>query len=155
MGFTPRAHLAYGYDLGTSEDFKAAQRTKDGSPDLPWLDEDDDDLASAIGKKLLVDVAGFTETDWRADGYYERKRAAEARVGVEVRSSGHGEYSGWVLVARGTHKSVEWSDVMVLDLADMEHPPDGAFDRLTEAVEALGITPHQEHPKWLVYPSYG
>lgn len=160
MGSSPDAHIGYGFDLGYAEDFNAAERDEYGSPDLPWFDEEEDDgLSDKAEKLLLVEVAGFTETDWRADGYYERKRAAEARVGVEFIHSGglDGDYSGWVLVATGSHRSVEWSETMALDVDSLRDDPaaNGWDEKLAGALKALGITPTQDGAKWLVFPSYG
>lgn len=162
MGSSARAHLAYGYDLGSGEDFKAAERDEYGAPKLPWLpvDEDGDsnyeDFGEAIEKQLLT-AAGFTETDWRIDGYYERKREAEKRVGVELDYSGHADYAGWALIAIGSERSVEWDEVMVLDLDELEGQPvaEGWDTKLRDALAVLGITPTQVRSKWLVYPSYG
>jgi hypothetical protein len=162
MGSSSRAHLAYGYDLGTAEDFKAAERGEYGSPKLPWLpvDEDGDSDYSEFGeeieKRLLASV-GFTETNWRAEGYHDRKRIAEDRIGVELDFSGHSDYAGWVLIAKGSERDVEWSDAMTLDPAELAALPahHGWPDQLAAALSALGITPTQTAASWLVYPSYG
>lgn len=156
MGSNPRAHLAYGYDLGTSEDFKAEQRDEYDQPDLPWFDVEGGDFVEAAERVLLTSV-GFTETDWRADGYYERQRAAEAATGVEFQQSGHPDYPGWVLVARGSERSVEWAETMPLDLKELgDAPVTGGWDSaLGAALAVLGITPTQDRACWLVFPSYG
>jgi hypothetical protein len=157
-----RAHLAYGYDLGTGEAFKAAERGEYGEPKLPWLptDEDGDSVYGGLGeeveKRLLASV-GFTEDNWRVEGYYDRKREAEKRVGVELDYSGHADYAGWVLVAKWSKRNVEWSEAMAVDLDELTNRPayEGWDGRLADALTALGITPTQAGPKWLVYPSYG
>lgn len=162
MGMSASAHLAYGYDLGSGEDFKAAERDEYGGPKLPWLpvDEDGDsdieDFGEAVEKRLLASV-GFTEDNWRVDGYRERKEAAEKRVGVELAYSGHSDYAGWLLIAKWSERSVEWSEAMVADLDEMTNRPsyEGWDTKLADALAALGITPTQAGPKWLVYPSYG
>jgi hypothetical protein len=162
MGMDPEAHLAYGYDLGTGEDFKAAERGEYGAPELPWLpaDEDGDSDFSEFGdeveKRLLASV-GFTETNWRAEGYYDRKKEAEKRVGVEIAYSGAPDYAGWILVAQGSERSVEWSETMPVDLDELTNRPsyEGWDTKLADALTALGITPTQDGPKWLVFPSYG
>lgn len=163
MGMSAEAHLAYGYDLGTGEDFKAAERGEYGEPKLPWLptDEDGDSDYSEFGdevEKRLFASIGFTE-QWKSGDptYWDRKKAAEERIGVELTYSGHDDYSGWVLVAKGSERSVEWSEVMEVDAGELLMP--GRLDRwdgkLAEALKALGITPAQDGPKWLVFPSYG
>jgi hypothetical protein len=156
------AHLAYGYDLGSGEDFKAAERGEYGDPKLPWLptDEDGDCVYSNFGEEVenrLLASVGFTEADWRADGHFERKRDAEKRVGVELDYSGHSDYSGWLLIAKESERSVEWAESMAVDLSELTNRPsyEGWDTKLADALAALGITPAQAGPKWLVYPSYG
>lgn len=161
MGMSAEATLAYGYDLGTLEDFKAAERDEYGGPNLPWLPEDDDSegFASEVEDRLLAAV-GFTE-EWTPGaaerGYYDRKRAAEKASGVDLDYSGHADYSGWVLIAKGSDVSVDWAEVMTLDMAELTNSPavEGWDAKLVAALTALGITPTQDGPKWLVYPSYG
>lgn len=172
MGSNARAHLAYGYDLGTSEDFQAAERGEYGSPKLPWFgahDEDDETEGEGFGEcveRILLAATGFVEIPWelRKDydeaaktAYYNAKHEAEKRHGVELAFSGAYDYAGWVLVARGSERSVEWSEVMVVDLDELANRPgyEGWDTKLADALTALGITPTQDGPKWLVFPSYG
>jgi hypothetical protein len=161
MGMSAEATLAYGYDLGTLEDFKAAERDEYGAPNLPWFNDDEDtgedeetDFGTAV-ENLLYTSAGFTEKWSRGnDGYFDRKKAAEERIGVDLDHSGSHEYPGFILFARGSKRSVEWSDTMALDLDVLA----ATFDwdtKLASALTALGITPSQDGPKWLVFPSYG
>lgn len=164
MGMSADAHLAYGYDLGSGEDFKAAERGEYGEPKLPWLTDDDeegehDDFEDAA-TKLLLASAGFTE-EWAPEaaegGYYDRKRVAEERHGIDFDYSGHSDYVGWMLIAQGSERSVEWDEAMALDLAELAALPGhhGWDEKLAAALKTLGITPTQDGPKWLVYPSYG
>jgi hypothetical protein len=123
MGSSARAHLAYGYDLGGGEDFKAAERGEYGEPKLPWLTDDDvegdhDDFGTEVEKLLLASV-GFTEEFTPDSDYWIRRKAAEERVGVELAYSGHSDYAGWLLVITDSQQSVEWSEAMELDLPAM------------------------------------
>lgn len=156
MGSSAEANLAYGYDLGDDEDFKCAERGEYDGPEVPWLDDDDDDFVEAAGKRLLESV-GFTETDRRADGYYDRKRAAEAALGVEATRSGADGFHGWILIAAGSKRSVEWAETMTLDPGQMLVEPGtkGWDGKLAAALTALGLTPTQNGPRWLVFPFYG
>lgn len=156
MGSTARAHLAYGYDLGSAEDFLAAQRTEHGSPDLPWLGEDEDFPGDAEGT-LLASV-GFTDVWSNADGdYFDRQSAAKDRVGVDFAHAGGDEVPGWVLYAKGSERSVAWSETMVLDPHTLTVQPNAEQwnMKLDAALKALGITPTQDDARWLVFPSYG
>lgn len=155
MGMDPDARLAYGYDLGTMETFRATPRTEYDSPDLPWLDEDNSDLAEQAKEVLLASV-GFTETWERgADGFYERQREAEARLGVEFTFAGSHDYPGFILAATGSAKSVEWTETMALDPAELSLPRPQWDAKLAAALAALGVVPDQGGPRWLVFPFYG
>lgn len=155
MGDSPYAHLAYGYNLGGKEGgWKLQGADEYGTFDFDWT-EGGYGFADDVAARLIV-AAGFTET--REEGkpdWYRRRREAENALGVEVERSGHHEHPGWMLVATGSQRRVEWADAMVLDLRELEHPPNEWFEHLTAAVETLGITPTQDWPKWLVFPSYG
>jgi hypothetical protein len=52
---------------------------------------------------------------------------------------------------------VEWSDTMALDLPVLNARPldEGWPGKLLIVLEMLGLTPTQDGPKWLVFPSYG
>lgn len=161
MGADPEARLAYGYNLGTAEDPAVAERGEYGGFTPIWLNTDNEDNEGAgfveLAEARLLASVGFTETDWQADGYYNRKKAAEAALGVEIQWSGTYEYPGYVLAITASNRSVEWSDVMVLDLNGMSDPANLAdWDaKLAAAVAALGLTPKQDRPRWLVFPFYG
>ena len=68
MGQSTNGILAYGYDLGGEEGWKLQGLGEyDELPALDWYDPDNeegDDLQSAAERRLLVEIAGFTETDW-------------------------------------------------------------------------------------------
>lgn len=153
MGMDPEARLAYGYDLGTYEDFKADQRGEFGSPDLPWLDEDDTDFAAHAYNQLFTAVPNPPQVEYD----FERERSAQAHFGVEFDHSGAHDMPGFILAAAGSTSGVEWSDTMMLDLADLgERPGVNGWDaKLAAALEALGITSTQAGPRWLVFPFYG
>lgn len=175
MGSSPTGILAYGFDIGgrdngwklkglgeygewrpvwlvtdaTTTDTKDAQAE---DPDEDEYDEDDEldgvDIVDECEERLLTMLGGFTETDWQAEGYYERKREAQKRVGVELRAHGHYEYRAYFLCAH--EESVGDYGVMALDLPGLaackiEEDWDG---RLRRACKALGIEPEQEQPQW-------
>ena len=154
MGMDPEGRLVYGYALGGDEDsdgwlIEEASEYGEWEPD--WMG--DDDLISAAEQRLLASV-GLTETDYMADGYYDRVREAKARHGVQFVSHG-GEYSCWALAAHEVR--VEWGEVAELNFAELEAARvAGDWDaKLAAAVSALGVTPKQARPAWLLLAFYG
>jgi hypothetical protein len=160
MGMSPDAHLAYGYDLGTDEDPKFAEKGEYGVSDLPWFntgDDEDEDEQPGFVEQLFNHLYAQIDNPAPAEYDFQRQKIAEQHYGIRVQYSGHGDYAGNILIADGSHRSVEWSDTMVLDPADLNNDPlaEGWDDKLDAAIRALGITPTQDDPKWLVFPSYG
>jgi hypothetical protein len=157
MGSSPNGILAYGYALGGADgwNIREVDEYNGIDPDkVTWYDEDDDDFVTQAEKRLLV-ASGFTETDWQAEGYFDRKREAVARVGVEFRYHGNHDYLRHSLVTKTI--TVEWGDAKVLDLSALlaESAEHGWDDKLAAALTALGITPTQEKPGWLLCTYYG
>lgn len=154
MGMSSRARLVYGYALGGNEDgegWLVEEANEYGEWEPDWMG--DDDLISAAEQRLLASV-GFTETDYKSPGYFDRQRDAEARLGVELVPHGY-ELSCYALA---THKvTVEWGDTAVLDFAALESARvAGDWDsKLAAAVGALGMTPKQAKPAWLLLAVYG
>lgn len=155
MGRSLSAQLVYGYDLGGGEDeWKIREVDKYGGLELDWLDDDEDDFAGAAERRLLV-AAGFTET-WETkadDDYFKREREAKARLGVGFDWYGVSDYSENVLSAH----TVDVCGAQVVDLAALDtHPDKATWDAaLSTAVAALGITPTQERPGWILCSYYG
>jgi hypothetical protein len=161
MGMSTKAILAYGYDLGgDSSEWKVEGAGEYGElPDLDWYDPDDEDgdgFETVAITRLLASVADFTE-EWEpdAEGYFDRQREAEARVGVEVRTHCSGDYPGFILATKVI--TVYRGDVEQIDPAWMATAPgEGDWDaKLAAAIEALGITPLQEQPRWLLCSYWG
>jgi hypothetical protein len=160
MGSTARACLAYGFDLGTSEDFKAAERGEYDGPDLPWYDEDeqdDDEGERGFVEQLFNHLYSLIPNPAPAEYDFQRQKVAEDYYGVTVEHSGHHDYPGWLLVAKGSDRNVEWAEAMPLNVTEMECRPanEGWEEMLYAALTALGITPAQPAAQWLVYPTYG
>jgi hypothetical protein len=156
--------LVYGYDLGCDDEWHVAEVDQYGGLTVEWAnrgDDDEDDEEggggfdfSAEATNRLLAAAGFTETDWKADGFFNRKRDAEARIGVEVVSHCSGIYPMWLLsayqvtAARGYPKG--------LDLAELAGlvDTDGLDAKLAWAADALGLTPTGK-PGWLLCSYWG
>ena len=152
MGTTTRAELSYGYRLqGNDGQWLVKEVHPEDSDEyglnLDWLDDEDsfDDMAM---KRLLAALAGFTETDWRAPGYFDRKREAEARLGVAFGRTGW-EADDLLLVTK--QYGAYLGDAEEIDPAEMIAAAGAAADeRLGQALEVLGMTPLQERPAWLL-----
>lgn len=153
MGMSPTARLVYGYDLGSSDSWKVHQVGEYGELNLDWLGEDED-FVGAAQKRLLASV-GFTETDWRVDGYHDRQRAAEKLVGAKIVRTGSFEYSGHCLAFNVGR--AEWSETDTIDFPALREQAvaedwDG---KLARAMAALGLTTDQAGPQWILTAFYG
>jgi hypothetical protein len=148
MGVSSDGILVFGYNLGGDEGgWQIEEADEYGEFELEWVDEDGDFSEGAEAK--LLAVAGFTETDWKVPGYFDRKREAQARVAVALESYCSGDYPMWLLAA---HKVVARGDVKVVDFAALEALRAGQDweGKLRAALAVLGITPKQDSPKWLL-----
>lgn len=158
MGRSTDAILAYGYDLGGSDGWKVHDAGEYGElPALNWYtpDEDADEFQEAAERQLLTQIAGFTETDWQAEGYFARQREAKALTGVEFETYGSGDYPMLLLAAHVT--TVRFGDCEEIDPVDLQQRPERKdWDaKLTAALGALGIRPTQERARWLLCSYWG
>ncbi|MFF0166806.1 hypothetical protein [Streptomyces prasinus] len=159
MGQSTNGMLAYGYDLGGEEEWKIREAGEYGElPELDWFNpdnEDGDGFQEAAERHILAQLADFTETDWRADGYFDREREAKARLGVEFDTYCSGDYPMYLLAAKVItvyRGSVEHIDMEALAV---EPEMNGWDEKLHAAVQALGITPAQDKPKWVLCSYWG
>ncbi len=171
MGMNVDATLAYGYDLGGSDQWFVAETTGEwGSLNLSWYDEESS--------------GGFVEQMfnalWRAmpeppecQYDFQRQDAAEKHWGVKMEHAGSHDYPGYVLAIPGSGSSVDWAETMALDLDDLRAKPaaSGWDEKLAAVLAVLGITPIRQvrqpgkprsewttepvGPRWLVFPFYG
>lgn len=166
MGVSTDAYLVYGYHLGSDEGGWLLREAegKYGELRLDWLpdpdeerdeDEDDDSGFATLAMNRLVQAAGFTETDWQVDGYFARRREAEKRLGVEFVSHCSSEYPMWILGTR-LYDASRGQVVEVDPMALANHQDlDTWNEKLTQALQVLGITPLQEQPRWLLCSYWG
>jgi hypothetical protein len=156
MGTSTDAVLAYGYDL-CGEPWKIREIGEYDEPVLDWYDEEDDsDFAAQAERRLLASI-GFTET-WETstgDGYFKREEEAKARLGVTFETYCKDDYPLFILAAHVI--TVSRGDSEILDLPALMNAPveHGWDDNLRAACEALGITPTQETPAWVLVSYWG
>lgn len=161
MGTSTNAILLYGYHLGSDESWELEGAGEYGElPPLDWFNPDDQDeggpdFIEAAKVRLLTQVAGFTEADWHADGYYDRQRAAEKRLGVGFESHCSGDFPEWVLCAGQI--TAYRGDVHEIDPARLAaEPNENGWDaKLAAALQALVIRPKQQKPAWLLCSYWG
>lgn len=160
MGQSTDAMLVYGYHLGGAdigwllEDLGEYE----GLPALDWYDPDDensDGLQESAERHLLAQLAGFTETDWQADGYFTRQREAKGRLGVGFDTHCSGDYPGYLLIAKGI--TAHQGDVHEIDFPSLaaETKAAHADAKLRAALDALGFRPTQERAQWLLCSYWG
>lgn len=155
MGQSANGVLVYGYDLGGDEEWKVQGAGEFGEPPaVDWFDPDDeegDHFQAAAQRRLLAEIAGFAE-EWSAgdDGYFDREKAAKARVGVEFVTYCSHDYPMYVLAAKAI--TVDQGYVNDIDMAGLVQAParEGWDEKLRAAIAALGLTPTQEQAKWLL-----
>lgn len=154
MGTSTNAYLLYGYDLGGADGgwkFQGlAEDDYEWEPD--WLDDGYGIEESALRKLRLA--AGFTEDDYRAEGYFKRRDAVDEQIGVEIESHCSGDYPMYVLAAkkftayRGDVETIPADLPALVSAEDLD-------GKLARALEVLDFRPVQERPQWLLVSYWG
>jgi hypothetical protein len=151
MGQSTNGILLYGYDLaGGDAEWKVREVGEYGEPQVDWFDVEENDFATAAEKRLMASV-GFTETDYMADGYFDREREAKARLGVEFKSYCSDGYPMHTLAAKGSVLTAYRGDCKP---ADFTVKPEWN-QLLFRALGVLGLTPTQEQAQWLLCSWWG
>lgn len=143
MGTSTNGILAYGYDLG---DY-FGERDDYDAPNPDWYDETEGWSESA--QIALLAAHGFTETDWQADGYFDRKREAEEAMGVAIEHYCSCDYPMYLLAAK--RQTAYRGDANPIDLT----LPDNTDERLAWAIGVLGLKPKADKPQWLLASYWG
>ncbi len=154
MGTSTDGILAYGYNLGGGDaEWNIKEVGEYGSIQVPWLSEDDS-FTDVAEKRILTSV-GFTEDDWQVEGYFARLKEAEGRAGVEFEHYCSDSYSAYVLAAKVI--TANRGDCLTIDFEALtrEATENRWDEKLARAIEALGITPTQERPTWLLCSWWG
>lgn len=154
MGQSTNAMLMYGYHLGSGGGGWNLQGLGeyDELPALDWYDPEDEnseDFQTAAERKLLADIAGFTE-QWHenTEGYFDRERAAKARLGVKFDTHCSDDFPMYVLATKVI--TVYRGEVEEIDpIQDLAVQPDWD-DKLRAALDVLGLNPTQEAARWLL-----
>ena len=156
MGTTIKAELSYGYRLqGSDGEWLVREVHPDDSDlwglNLDWFDNEDgdEDNFDEAAKRRLLATVGFTETDWRVDGYHDRQRAAEDRLGVQLERTGY-EAEDLLLVTKQIGAYLGNAEVIDPAILVAEGERGDADARLRSALAVLGLTPVQEQPAWLL-----
>ena len=149
MGQSTDGILAYGYDLGGDSEWRLAD-----TPATAALAEEgywDTETAETA----LLAAVGFVEVDYKTLGYFDRRRAAQERVGVKLMTYCSLDYPQYLLVAHAIR--VYRGDVKEIDMGELAEAPlvHGWDDKLRAALETLGLTPTQERAKWLLVSYWG
>lgn len=157
MSTHTNALLVYGYDLGGPGELKLAEaQASDTNPygyfKTDWFDEEnedppeDEDIFDVMTRQLYAAIPGVPPV--------EHARACEEPVkehfGVWLEMHAHFEEPAYILAA---HREEAFRGYpQPLDLAALNaEAGTGAWDaKLAEALRALGITPTQERPGWLL-----
>lgn len=84
--------------MGTSTDAILVYGVPLDEGDLPWKTDD----GEGDWEDWLLRLAGFTETNWRVNGYWERKRAALAAFPFDIVPHCSCDYPMYILTIRGT-----------------------------------------------------
>lgn len=155
MGQSTDGLLVYGYHLDTSDEFHIQEVDEYGGPDPERFDWYDGLDFVGQGKQRLLASVGFTETDWRVDGYFERERAAKAAVGVKFESHCSDECPMYFLAAHTVRVARGYPQVVDFAALTEQAKAEDWDGKLAKAVEALGITPTQDGPRWFLASERG
>ena len=163
MGVSTDAILAYGYDLGGEDEWKVREvdeygglipGTADWVPD-PEVEEDYDLIG--LAERTLLDASGFTATYAAGrEGYFGREREAKEALGVEFEYYCSDESSMYLLAAKTLRVARGYVEDAGAFIAAADASTLAEWDaKLASAIQALGLTPTQEKPKWLLVSWWG
>lgn len=130
MGHAPHAILAYGHELTDVDDF--------GGEPPAWYDEEEGWHTSATAHLLRRTGKVVDDTDYISDSQLLEF------AGVQLIRYGDDNSETYLLAARSFE--TDWDGVLSVDQA----VPDNAHERLTWAIETLGLNPDQTKPRWIL-----
>lgn len=147
MSQSTNAMLMYGYDLDAADGWKIVEAGEWGELTAPWYDEDSELDSIEQATKVLYDAipdAPETDSDW------DRQEAVKEHYSVWFEGHCSDSYTMYALVAfedtacRGYPELIDWREL------DARRTREEWDAKLARALDALGITPKQENPAWLL-----
>lgn len=152
MGDSPQAILAYGYNLGdiaSHFEWDYDGDVESGGPG--WFDQDNDEDMATPAMAALLRVAGLISERYESMSSAEQQ-AAEKTLGIHlVRHSGVEAEEMLLLAVRVI--DTDWEDVLPVSAEDLA-VPENAEERLTWALDVLGISRPAPDPQWLLAAHY-
>lgn len=152
MGTSTDGILAYGYDLGGSEDWRIKNLGEYGELQVPWWTESEDDATedeegNSFGEAALFALCGpfgieRPEYGWRH----------EPDLPVTFVSHCSVDYPMWILAAKVIIAQRGYPQVLAS--RDLAVDPQWNVD-LWKALKALGLEPKQEQAAWLLASDWG
>jgi hypothetical protein len=143
----------YGYVLGGNDhEWKIEGLGEFEEFSRPWLNADNPDFCGDADDFLLDKIGDFRRDDFDTppyDAYREAKAAAARKVGVQLDTHGHHEYSGYVIFTK--KYSVHQSETLPITRSELDGYPYNEWNaKLQRALELLDIRPEQKRPYWLL-----
>jgi hypothetical protein len=152
VGISSDGILVYGYDLG--------DEPENGYQDTPeWLkkaeEESEFENFAESAEIYLLAQSGFTDTDWESEGYWERKRAAEEQMGVEILYHCAYEYPMFIITVkdkRAQFRAYRGQPISLgIDQLNIPSFVKEEWDaKLKWASDLLGFKTTNERPTWIL-----
>jgi hypothetical protein len=143
----PIAKLVYGVRLGGEGQWEFDEVDEDGEPTVDWLDADD--FEEQVTTQVVTAPGLGHATDDESNDH-QPTWAAHEGVGLTVVTCSDADEVTYTLATY--ELSLFAGDLLTLNLTDLEQLPAlHDWDRvLGEALQVLGLTPHQPQPNWIL-----
>jgi hypothetical protein len=143
MGRSADGILAYGFELGGSDEWLVREAGEYGELELDWYNEASEDDAGEDESGDFADAAAY-------------RLLAEKALGVKIQSHGYDDPPQYLLVTKVLKASQGEVEDAGAFIAIADDATRQEWDvKLRAALEVLGLTPKQEHAKWLLCSDYG
>lgn len=152
MGMYPRAHVAYGFFLGSpSFGWELEGLGEYGELNRPWMKDDEEDCETTILRTLLL-ADGMAPGDLAGKESWELEDPLMERRNLELVGFGHGGYADYNYVLGAGRE--QRASAYVPEPINLVVSKD-ADENLAWALRALDLVPKQQKAAWLSFPSYG